>query len=120
MHHDLIRQILSEMGQQRGCHKSFCPSEAARRLVAQNPQLGNWRDWMEDIRANARRLEREGKLEFLQQGKRISPKPGDFSGPIRLRWLVSPQAASLQEGLRLDGAIEKSNHVKEERRRKAD
>lgn len=85
MPHELIRQILLEMSEQRGCSKSFCPSEAARRLVENNPQLGDWRDWMEAIRANARQLEKEGKLEFLQRGKRISSKPGDFRGPIRLR-----------------------------------
>lgn len=85
MHHDLIRKVLLEIAEQRGCTKSFCPSEAARLLVSKNPQLGNWRTWMETIRADARQLEEEGKLEFLQRGKRISSKPGDFSGPIRLR-----------------------------------
>ncbi len=105
MHHELIRQIMLELGEKRGCSKSFCPSEAARRLVEKNPQLGAWRDWMEAVRADARQLEEEGKLEFLQRGRRISSKPADFSGPIRLRWL--------------DRAVEKPDHVKEERRGKA-
>lgn len=85
MPHDQIRQILLEIAQQRGSTNSFCPSEAARLLVAKNPQLGNWRDWMEAIRADARQLEEQGILEFLQRGKRISSKPGEIRGPIRLR-----------------------------------
>ena len=106
MHHAQICLILAEIGEQRGSSKSFCPSEVARALVAKNPQLGNWRDWMEAVRADARQLESQGKLEFLQRGKRISSKPGDFSGPIRLRWL--------------DGTVEKPNHVKKQRGRKTD
>lgn len=106
MPHAQIRRLLIEIGQERGCSKSFCPSEVARRLVAKNPQLGNWRDWMEPIRADARRLESAGKLEFLQRGKRISSKPEDIHGPIRLRWL--------------DGTVEKADHVKEKRSREAD
>lgn len=106
MPHAQIRRVLLEIGQERGCSKSFCPSEVARRLVAKNPQLGNWRDWMEPIRADARQLESDGKLEFLQRGKRISSKPEHIRGPIRLRWL--------------DGAVEKADHVKEKRGREAD
>ena len=106
MPHAQIREVLLEIARQRGCHKSFCPSEAARRLVEKNPQLGNWRDWMEPVRADARRLESEEKLEFLQRGKRISSNPAEIRGPIRLRWL--------------DGAVEKPDHMKEKRSRKAD
>lgn len=106
MPHAQIREVLRELGEERGGSKSFCPSEAARRLTEKYPQLGNWRDWMEPVRENARRLESEGKLEFLQRGKRISSKPQEIRGPIRLRWL--------------DGAVEKSDHVKEKRSRKTD
>ena len=106
MPHERIREVLREIGQQRGHSKSFCPSEAARSLVQKYPQLGNWRDWMEAIREDARQLELEGKLEFLQRGKRISSKPDEIRGPIRLRWL--------------DGAVEKADHVKEKRSCKAD
>lgn len=60
---------------------------------------------MEAVRADARQLEMEGKLEFLQRGKRISSKPGEFKGPIRLR-------------LASDGTVEEADHVKEERSRK--
>ncbi|MBS2033747.1 DUF3253 domain-containing protein [bacterium] len=92
-----IREILLQLARQRGASKSFCPSEAARLFARKISQPGNWREWMDQVRADARQLEREGKLEFLQRGKRISSKPGQYRGPIRLRLL--------------DGAVEEANHV---------
>lgn len=101
-----IRQILLELAQQRGLYKSFCPSEAARIVAHKICQPDNWREWMEALRADARQLEQEGKLEFLQGGKRISSNPEDYRGPIRLRLLK--------------GAIEETHDVKEKRGRKTD
>lgn len=101
-----IRQVLLELAWQRGLYKSFCPSEAARILAHKFCQPDNWREWMEAVLADARQLEQEGKLEFLQRGKRISSNPGEARGPIRLRLLK--------------GAVEEANHVEKERGREAD
>lgn len=63
----------------RGPAKSVCPSEVAR-------QLGDeltWRDWMEPVRAAARRLAHQGRAEITQRGQAVGPD--DFRGPIRVR-----------------------------------
>lgn len=97
--------MLLDLARERGPEKSFCPSEAARRLVELYPELGSdWRRWMQPTRQVAQELEQEGLLDFLQKGRRI--QASSVRGPIRLR-------ASHR-------AKEKTNDVKKEWSRKTD
>ncbi len=97
--------MLLDLARERGPEKSFCPSEAARRLVEQDPELGSdWRGWMEPTRQAAQELEQQGLLDFLQKGQRI--QAWGYRGPIRLR-------ASHR-------AKEETNDVEKEWSRKAD
>lgn len=58
--------------------RSICPSEAARRL---DPTA--WRALMAAVRATARRMRDEGRLEITQKG--VAVDPAAARGPIRLR-----------------------------------
>lgn len=69
-----IRALLAERA--RGA--SICPSEAARRVDAQQ-----WRELMEATRAAARRLVAAGEVEIVQRGRPVDPSTA--KGPIRVR-----------------------------------
>lgn len=60
-----------------GDQKSFTPEEVARLLSE------NWRPLLVHVRAAARRLAEEGRIEILRHGKPIDPS--DVKGVIRLR-----------------------------------
>lgn len=75
-----IAETLMALAEHRGRDKSFCPSEAARALY--EPQ--RWRDHMDDVRRVASDLAREGRLDMLARGQRLSPTVA-HRGPIRLR-----------------------------------
>ncbi len=79
-----VAAAIREIAIQRGCTKSFCPSEAARALN------GEWRELMPDIRRVAARL---SDIEALQKGVVVDPL--NARGPIRLRLCAShkPQAS---------------------------
>jgi hypothetical protein len=68
-----ILQIAAERGEQ----KSFCPSEVARALS------DDWRPLLTPVRAAARRLAEEGRIDILRHGKPIVP--AQIKGVIRLR-----------------------------------
>jgi hypothetical protein len=55
---------------------SFCPSEAARALAE------DWRPLMPQLREIAFRLQSNGQLDVLQNGRRVTPAA---KGPIRIR-----------------------------------
>jgi hypothetical protein len=57
---------------------TFCPSEAARRVDAEN-----WRPRMKDARRAARRLVDRGLVEITQGGRAVDPSTA--KGPIRVR-----------------------------------
>ncbi len=76
-----IAETLMALAERRGRDKSFCPSEAARALFDE----AHWREHMNDIRRVAATLARQGRLEMLARGERLSPDVA-HSGPIRLRW----------------------------------
>jgi hypothetical protein len=60
----------------------ICPSDVARELAT---RLGTeWRDLMRPVRLIAAELAREGRLEILQNGKRVDII--DARGPVRLRY----------------------------------
>ncbi len=68
-----IAAVLMALAEQRGPDKSFCPSEAARRLS------DDWRPLMPRIRDIAARL----PLLATQKGAPVDPRTA--RGPIRLR-----------------------------------
>lgn len=75
-----VAETLMALAEHRGRDKSFCPSEAARALFDEQ----HWRDHMDDVRRVALDLAREGRLEMLARGQRLSPEVA-HRGPIRLR-----------------------------------
>lgn len=70
---DTILKIAAERGDQA----SFTPEDVARVLSE------NWRPLLVHIRAAARRLAEEGRIEILRHGKPIDPAA--VKGVIRLR-----------------------------------
>jgi hypothetical protein len=66
-----------QMAEERGEAKSFCPSEVARALSDE------WRPLLTHVRAAARRLAEEGRIDILRHGKPILP--AEIKGVIRLR-----------------------------------
>jgi hypothetical protein len=68
--------------------KTFCPSEVARALSAQElSDLGfeTWRDAMPEVRRLVYGLRDEGGCEVLQKGELVTEAESDVSGPIRVR-----------------------------------
>jgi hypothetical protein len=68
--------------------KTFCPSEVARALSAQ--ELGDlgfetWRDAMPEVRKLVYELRDEGGCEVLQKGAVVTEAESDVIGPIRVR-----------------------------------
>ncbi len=71
-----IAAVLHDMAVARGRDRSFCPSEAARRLAT------DWRPLMDDVRRVAARLVADGQLRATQAGREVDPDGA--RGPIRL------------------------------------
>ncbi|OSQ52634.1 DUF3253 domain-containing protein [Marivita geojedonensis] len=67
-----IADILLDLAHQRGVGKTFCPSEAARRLS------DDWRPLMPEVRRVASQLD----LQATQKGAPVDPVTA--KGPIRL------------------------------------
>jgi len=67
-----IADVLLDLAHQRGVGKTFCPSEAARRLAE------DWRPLMPEVR----RVAKEVSLRATQKGQAVDPV--DAKGPIRL------------------------------------
>ncbi|MCK0149846.1 DUF3253 domain-containing protein [Marivita sp. S6314] len=67
-----IADVLLDLAHQRGVGKTFCPSEAARRLS------DNWRPLMPAVR----RVAADVALRATQKGKTVDPLTA--KGPIRL------------------------------------
>ena len=73
-----ISDTILEMLLTRGEGKTICPSEVARKLFPED-----WRDQMEVVRIEAKKLVKEGKLVITQKGKMVDPEA--IKGAIRLR-----------------------------------
>ena len=73
-----IAPVLLALARQRGPSRSFCPSEAARRVAPHD-----WRELMPEVRRVAGDLCRGGALMATQQGAEVDPEMA--KGPIRLR-----------------------------------
>jgi hypothetical protein len=67
-----IADVLLDLAHQRGVGKTFCPSEAARRLS------DDWRPLMPEVRRVAAMLD----LQATQKGVPVDPVTA--KGPIRL------------------------------------
>ncbi|KAK5129834.1 hypothetical protein LTR08_002771 [Meristemomyces frigidus] len=70
--------------------KTFCPSEVARALTAQELQslgFAEWRSAMPAIRELAWEMRERGELEVTQKGVALGVDVGveDVVGPIRIR-----------------------------------
>lgn len=78
---DLRGAILARVGGLRP-GTTCCPSEIARDLAA------DWRPLMAPLRAEALRLQAEGRLRITQGGRPLAG-PG-LTGPIRLGHPLSP------------------------------
>ncbi|WP_145365233.1 DUF3253 domain-containing protein [Stratiformator vulcanicus] len=76
-----IAEAIKRLASERGPEKTFCPSEAARRL-----RSDNWRELMDDVRRVAAALCDEGHLVATQRGTVVDPLTA--RGPIRLQQRV--------------------------------
>ena len=74
-----LRDTIVTMVRERGPSKSICPSDAARAVGGDD-----WRDLMDDARAAARDLARDGEVEITQGGDVVDPD-ATWRGPIRIR-----------------------------------
>jgi len=74
---DDYRELILRLLGQRGPNKTICPSEVLSDAEKQEPES------MERVRASARRLAAEGKIDITQKGRVVDP--GTHRGPIRLR-----------------------------------
>lgn len=77
---EAIAAQLLRLAGERGTSATFCPSEAARALVGNNPD--DWGKLMIPVRRVAVRLAQEGRLSITRKGKLVDP--ADFKGVYRL------------------------------------
>ncbi len=75
---EVARAILA-LVDARGPDRSICPSEAARALASGDA----WRGRLGEVRREAVRLAREGRIAILRKGKPIDPD--EIRGVVRLR-----------------------------------
>lgn len=71
-----IRKVLLSLAEERKDGRTFCPSEAARRLAP------DWRPLMNPVREAAAALVEEGRLSCTQRGRTADPVK--TRGPVRL------------------------------------
>lgn len=85
----ILKRRLEDFLRNREPLKTFCPSEVARSLTAEELQqlaCGEWRDAMAAIRETAWLLRQEGLCEIVQKGESVGDVgPEDVRGPIRIR-----------------------------------
>jgi len=74
---NLVRAAILDHALRRGPGKTFCPSEPARALSP------DWRALMDQVRAEAARMQDEGMIEATQRGQPV--RADTARGPIRLR-----------------------------------
>lgn len=76
-----LEQQLLALAVQRGAKKSACPSEAVLQLCGDKE---NWpKNAMQEARWAVNRLADQGKIDVLQQGRRVDAPSA--KGPIRIR-----------------------------------
>lgn len=72
-----IADTLVQMARSRADGRTFCPSDAARRL-----DPADWRPLLPEVRRIAARLQRDGLIAVTQKGRAVDAMSA--SGPIRL------------------------------------
>ena len=77
------RAAILELVATRGADKSACPSEVARRLYPED-----WRAHMDEVRAAARELLREGRIRVTQGEEELTAEAA-WRGAIRVRGALS-------------------------------
>lgn len=78
---EALRAAILRLSRERGPEKTICPSDAARAVGGDH-----WRDLMDDARAIARELARNGEVEISQKGEVLDPD-ATWRGPVRIRHL---------------------------------
>ncbi|PSN16013.1 DUF3253 domain-containing protein [filamentous cyanobacterium CCP5] len=73
-----IRDRILQKVQERGPHKTICPSEVARDLGGDS-----WRDLMPQVRSVGIELAEAGAIAMTQKGQVVNPRQA--KGPIRYR-----------------------------------
>jgi Protein of unknown function (DUF3253) len=73
-----IAQAIINMATERGVDKSICPSDVARNLFAPN-----WRKYMDEVRAAAVDLQRQGKVVITRKNQPVDVN--NIKGPIRIK-----------------------------------
>ncbi|KAK5123021.1 hypothetical protein LTR85_003587 [Meristemomyces frigidus] len=86
----ILEQRLNDFLQKRQPPKTFCPSEVARALTADelaSLDFSEWRDAMPAVRELAWAMRERGECEVLQKGEVLgeSVRLEDVRGPIRIR-----------------------------------
>jgi len=77
-----LEKVIMEILRSAMAGTSICPSQAARKVVADDNER-SWRPLMEPARSAARRLAHRCQIRILQGGKVVNPST--FKGPIRLK-----------------------------------
>lgn len=72
-----IAETIINMATERGADKSICPSDVARALFP-----ADWRKHMDEIRAEAVKLQQQGMVLITQKGEPIDT--ATIKGPIRI------------------------------------
>lgn len=75
-----ITQTILTMAAKRAPDKTICPSEIARELFP-----NDWRKHMEEVRAEAIRLQGAGKVQITQKGKPVDTH--EIKGPVRIKFI---------------------------------
>jgi hypothetical protein len=87
---DRIRSALLQLLEERGPEKTACPSAVARKVADEvrdsdksaDDEEEAWRELMPQVRAAARELAEEGRIEVTQGGQQVDID--EASGPVRL------------------------------------
>jgi hypothetical protein len=77
MSENILATAILQMGRMKKGN-SFCPSEVVRWIYPQD-----WSYFMEDVHKAMMELYRQGKIDVIQEGKRVDPSKLP-SGPIRI------------------------------------
>ena len=75
-----IAQTILQMASQRAPDKTVCPSEIARTLFPDD-----WRKHMDEIRAEAIKLQNAGEVQITQKGKAVDVE--HIKGPVRIKFI---------------------------------
>ena len=72
-----VREAILSLVASQGAGRTICPTDAAREVSA-----ANWRRVLPDVKAEAVRLAKAGRIAIYRKGKPVDPD--NFKGVIRL------------------------------------